>query len=382
MKKRIIYYILTLFTIFHFLACEETTSDIQPDTEIEEGSDEREQSVGEFTINIGMPIDITDSTARITGEFVFPDLRVDVLELGHCWATHTKPTVDDFFTKFNYVNSVEEFTSNLINLIPDKKYYIKGYAKVSVNEKDSILYTENLVEFIKNKVNSWNLFINSNSKNATFVINDIAYCVENVVSQLNPNANNLYAYNWQYLEVEGKDYVLSFSTSSKGYIITDENELWEFNPETKKWTRMSAFQSQIGYWANSFTISNNTYVITGVIDRVNGEDIYNNEMWEYNPTNDTWTKKTAFPSTPRKGAFSLNIAEYGYYGTGYNEEENTLFSDFWQYNPQKDEWIQKIDYPHPIRDACSFTILNRGFVGTGHDNINDLIFNDFWEYSP
>lgn len=54
----------------------------------------------------------------------------EILTVGHCWATNTRPTISNSRTEFN-TNSVEEgtyFFSDLSGLSPATQYYIRSYA--------------------------------------------------------------------------------------------------------------------------------------------------------------------------------------------------------------------------------------------------------------
>ncbi|MBI4726765.1 hypothetical protein HY768_06025 [candidate division TA06 bacterium] len=52
------------------------------------------------------------------------------------------------------------------------------------------------------------------------------------------------------------------------------------------------------------------YILTG--KRGN----YLTDLWEYDTTSDTWTRKADFPGTPRDRAVGFSIGTKGYIGTG------------------------------------------------------------------
>jgi hypothetical protein len=50
-------------------------------------------------------------------------------------------------------------------------------------------------------------------------------------------------------------------------------------------------------------------------------------FWEYDPTNNVWTRKADLGGEPRYGAFGFSINSVGYIGTGDNS--NGYQKDFW-----------------------------------------------------
>ncbi len=128
----------------------------------------------------------------------------------------------------------------------------------------------------------------------------------------------------------------------------------------------------------SFTIGNKAYLINIKC---------NNELWEYNPVNDSWAKKADFPGTCRLYASGFAVNGKGYVGLGRDQQtQNQLLTDFWQYDPVTNTWTQKAQFPGPGRDvAVGFSIGNKGYLGTGIAPLAQSTFtyyNDFWEYNP
>ncbi len=55
-----------------------------------------------------------------------------ISQYGHCWDTLEVPTIESSKTTFNNLSAQKTFASNLLNLKPNKKYYLRGYAKSSL----------------------------------------------------------------------------------------------------------------------------------------------------------------------------------------------------------------------------------------------------------
>ena len=76
--------------------------------------------------------------------------------------------------------------------------------------------------------------------------------------------------------------------------------------------------------------------------------------------------------------FALNGK--GYIGVG--ADINGYRTDFWEYDPTNDTWTKAPEYGGcPVREVISFVIGNKAYVGTGLDQ-NGNTRNDFWEFDP
>ena len=184
-----------------------------------------------------------------------------------------------------------------------------------------------------------------------------------------------------------RDMAVGFSIGNKGFIGSgseiyscgmpvqcekDYNDFWEYNPTNNTWTKKADFGGIARIQAVGFSIGDKGYIGTG------GRVGYEKDFWEYNPTNDTWTRKADFPGLARWAAVGFSIGNKGYVGLGLNGTTN--FIDFWEYDPSTDSWTKKADFLGVARSGVAyFSIGNKGYVGLGLSN--DAL-NDFWEYDP
>ena len=85
-----------------------------------------------FTTEEGVPVVVTDSVIRITANsarckgHVESDGGYQVTKRGTCWSTYPDPTIDD--ECIDNGSGLGEFSSNLINLQKDTKYYVRTFA--------------------------------------------------------------------------------------------------------------------------------------------------------------------------------------------------------------------------------------------------------------
>jgi N-acetylneuraminic acid mutarotase len=153
-----------------------------------------------------------------------------------------------------------------------------------------------------------------------------------------------------------------------GQNTTEKTDLWEYNPETNKWTEKKDFPGEPRYAHMHtslayFVANNKAYVL------------YERNMWEYNPVTDSWTPKANCPTSP-------------VYGAGVNNKGYvSFFSYTYEYNPETDTWKQCTDFPGQNRYemAVASTEQNAYIIAgsTDNDYRGKLLESDnFWVYNP
>lgn len=181
----------------------------------------------------------------------------------------------------------------------------------------------------------------------------------------------------------GRYLCASFSINNKGYICLGSTttsaptiqDVWEYNPASNSWVQKNNFPGTPRYSSATFVINNKAYIACGNQGSSSGP--YTNEMWEYNPTNDTWFQKNNFPGVARYGSTALALNNFGYVGLGYS---GSFHNDFYMYDPSNDLWTQKTSFPGNSRNyAIGFNVCNKGYIGAGQSNGNP--YSDIWEYN-
>jgi len=141
--------------------------------------------------------------------------------------------------------------------------------------------------------------------------------------------------------------------------------------------------------ATSFVINNKAYITLG---RQGGRgSVWLTDCWQFDPENNTWTRKSDFPGKGRVGAIAEVVDGKAYIGFGYNSgldvygTESTIFDDFWMYDAETDKWVKKASFPKileqldaPLNSCSSFSykkwIYIVGLSAQTH------MFNDVWRY--
>ncbi|MEQ9442503.1 MAG: hypothetical protein RIG62_25920 [Cyclobacteriaceae bacterium] len=182
-----------------------------------------------------------------------------------------------------------------------------------------------------------------------------------------------------------------FEISGKLYIVTSNGELFVYNPETNQWIEKAKYKGAGRGRASSFALNGKGYICLGT-DTADYSTLHK-ELWEYDPTADSWKKKTNFPGASRmfQTVFTANNKAYLGWGevTTTASEGGTPAKDFWRYDPAADIWTQMSDFPGQARTGA-FAISSSGnpLFGSGWSESIEMerpyfnLFSDLWEYHP
>ena len=190
-------------------------------------------------------------------------------------------------------------------------------------------------------------------------------------------------------EGAGRTVATGFSIGGLGYVGLGSSDtssamkdFWQYDPATDTWTQKNDFMGLPRINASGFSIGGKGFVAVGYDGTYPLHGLSLNDLWQYDPSSDSWTQKANYPGKAKDGgAFAFTIGNIAYLGTGFDSTYK-CYSDFWKYNPQTDTWIQKDSFGGGIRNAAvAFSIGNRGYAGGG-DTPNFVCFNDFWMYTP
>jgi hypothetical protein len=187
--------------------------------------------------------------------------------------------------------------------------------------------------------------------------------------------------------IGAKIYVATGAITSSG-VAVGTKELWEYDPITDAWTRKADFPGTARYYAFGFSIGSKGYIGTGR----DGNTSIASDFWEYNPATNTWSQKADFPGGQRMSAFGITINNRGYAGGGVsNGTGGSVFgsynNDLYEYIPTSNTWVQKASFGSSGRMyITSFVINTKGYVGlgaleSGSSCSNCARTNDFYEYS-
>ncbi|AEE53635.1 MAG TPA: hypothetical protein PLC89_15400 [Haliscomenobacter sp.] len=198
---------------------------------------------------------------------------------------------------------------------------------------------------------------------------------------------------------------ISFTINNKLYAgLGDKSngryssDIWAFDPSlngnTGDWQLVDTFPAQAREGAVVFVINGKAYMGTGGIKDQNGNEVFYNDFYEYNPSAPRGSRWRALANMPlkagpkevkmllgRKNAVAFSSNNVGYVGTGLSS--NGDLHDFWAFDPNNNTWAEVDFLPgDPRRDALSFSLLNKGYVGMGYLAGNSTYLADLWEFNP
>jgi hypothetical protein len=188
---------------------------------------------------------------------------------------------------------------------------------------------------------------------------------------------------------EGRSHAVGFSQSYLGYVgtgITSANawlsNFYSYNPANDQWTLAPfafpyATHSAVAFNANGNIIVGSGWNFSLVCCFYFVNNVENSFFRLQNLS--TWTAVPDLPGDPRQNAVAFAIGNYGYVGTG-SDENGVPKNDMWRYDVLSDTWTQSPNFAGSARHlAVGMAIGNKGYVGTGNDGANK---QDFWEYNP
>ena len=156
-----------------------------------------------------------------------------------------------------------------------------------------------------------------------------------------------------------------------------------------RWTKLADFPGEPRIWPVAFGYNGKGYYGFGSYDYLNNYR-YNKhygDLWEYNPVSNTWKKITEIPSIPRGKVASFIIGSKIYLCCGTMGDillEQDILPDVWEYDLDKDTWTRKADFPGIKRySAFGFSLNGKGYIGAGCKRYGYYnILKDVWQYDP
>jgi N-acetylneuraminic acid mutarotase len=177
-----------------------------------------------------------------------------------------------------------------------------------------------------------------------------------------------------------RQYASSFSHNGKGYVFGGFNgaflnDLWCYNPTNDSWTELASLPSSGRSGSSCFVINDSVYIIGGKTST----NFAINEVWCYEPSTDSWSQRSNLPfgNCWRSSACQLNNTGYLVFG---RDENNTFMNNMYAYNPATDTWELRSTFPSAGRSHASLLSLNDMlYLCFGIDSLNNS-FNDLWRY--
>jgi N-acetylneuraminic acid mutarotase len=171
----------------------------------------------------------------------------------------------------------------------------------------------------------------------------------------------------------GADSFLSFTGGQKNL-----SDLWEYNPSGDSWTKKADFPETGVTDAAVFVADGKAYVVGGSTSS-SGSGSYSSKTWEYNPTTNKWTEKASYPDGVISGAFGFGLNNKGYVAGGRTASAYTLKT--YEYTPSANSWAPKKDYPDTARSG-GITFVAGGLAYCGLGGGGGTFPKGIWGYNP
>lgn len=175
------------------------------------------------------------------------------------------------------------------------------------------------------------------------------------------------------------------SMDSPGFVINGKayipaaGEMYEYDPATDRWTKKS-YPDALGYFGggSAFSINGKGYLGVGW---VHGKNTNIRDFFEYDPVTDIWTQKTSFPGAPRDNATSFSLPNgKGYVAMGFSTTQSMYFNDVWEYDPVSDSWTRLEDFPGTPRFGARAVVYGaEAYIIGGYGGIYE---KDMWRFQP
>ncbi|MFM6964557.1 MAG: T9SS type A sorting domain-containing protein, partial [Sphingomonadales bacterium] len=164
---------------------------------------------------------------------------------------------------------------------------------------------------------------------------------------------------------QGIYFATGFAVAGKGYLCGGKtaasiysSQFWEYKPGNNQWIQRANFPGGVRYQMLSFVIGAKAYVGMGT-----DQNIYKKDVYCYDPGANSWQPIAPFPAYERASASTFTLEERGFICLGTN---GGLLADLVEYYPKTDTWTLRSAYGGSERKgAISFVIDNKAYVGTG-----------------
>jgi len=173
------------------------------------------------------------------------------------------------------------------------------------------------------------------------------------------------------------------------------HDVWRYHTENNYWEKCAGMpaapEAPRRNGAVGFSVGSKGYVTTGY-DSDNF--VYLKDTWEFDPSvtgTDSdgnsvigvWTKMDDFKGDARTKAVAFSIGDYGYVGTGKNDDGQ--YKDFWRFNPNAasgSQWEETRGFGGYKREGSTvFVIDNVAYLCCGYSN-SDGLTDDMWKFDP
>lgn len=126
--------------------------------------------------------------------------------------------------------------------------------------------------------------------------------------------------------LDGKGYVFGGRDANKQYL----NDLWQYDPSTDSWKQLRSCPGKARVQALMTAYDGSLYVGLGFSgEEVYVDSCYLRDIWRYTPADDQWTRLSDCPSANTVGGvpYVENGRMYVLYSTGWSQSKDIIYYD-------------------------------------------------------
>lgn len=171
---------------------------------------------------------------------------------------------------------------------------------------------------------------------------------------------------------------------TKPFVYKTYNDIWQYDPEKDTWTQKSDFPGPGRLMAKGFSVNNRIYVGFGYVIAASGPSAgsndYQTDLYEYNPSSNSWAKKNDA---------LLGRGDIFFVSNNIMRSVNPEFRSINKYNAQTDTWFESKwekagiapGYTDMEDGRINFSSMDREYFITTTWKKNKVT-NELWELDP
>lgn len=183
---------------------------------------------------------------------------------------------------------------------------------------------------------------------------------------------------------DARHHPVTFAHNGFGYVMMgsgdngDLDDAFRYEASTGLWSEVASFPGGPRGYAYGAMAGNKAYVGFGLHRPGGSGTQYFNDLWEYDPAEDSWKQLADCPCEGRSHPAFLTTEDKVFVGLGNSNNGN--FKDWWEYDIPSDTWSQKPDFIGARRHhPYMFNLDGLLYVAFGH---GDIIYKDLHVYDP
>ena len=158
----------------------------------------------------------------------------------------------------------------------------------------------------------------------------------------------------------------------------DLNDWWMYDIPSNTWTQIGSLPGVPRHHPYMFNAGGEVFAGLG-----HSGNVINDDWYKLDTSLNTWSAVGLFPGEARVAGTQFDWNGFGYVLSGDGDDHSYMQTgEMWQYNPSADSWTQLTPHPGESRWAPgSFVINNDVYFFGGYNRFTSQYPNDLWKFS-